>query len=99
MEGDEGVGALKGSAVHVTQQTDDGDMADSAAEEEVLYGVRGDSAQTGQQEQQLAEPAGLGGIARTHVLGERQLRLVLERGHRGDVTEAASLNHWKRKNL
>lgn len=69
MQGDEGVRALEGSAVHVTQEAHDGYMSDSAAEEEVLYGVRGDCAQTGQQEQQLAEPAGLGGVARAHVLG------------------------------
>lgn len=93
MQQRQGVGTLEGSAVHVAEQAHDGDVADGTAEEEFLDGLRRDGLERRQQEQQLAEAVGLGGVARTHVLAQRQLGLVLERGYGSDVTQRAAMNH------
>lgn len=82
--------------VHVQYQPVDRRVAYSILEEEALHGGRPDRLEARQKEEKPAEAGGLAGKARSDIVAEDALGLVLQHLHRMDVHQSARL-WWETK--
>ena len=77
--------------IHIGKQTTDSDLSGGLLEEERLHHGRRDGAECRDQQQQPAEPGRLAGEARSQVVTENALSLVLEHLHRPGVGQTRRL--------